>query len=126
MGLGDKISLNVCFQFSNGRQLHGHFSIANKTFNNMFGFLKEIRNSFGSIVVFSYKGFGNFLVHVFDDNASEIQFSQLRTISRAPVINQGFMLSISPKMVSKFISYIIFFWYLYLLTKLQIIIVVLD
>ena len=55
----------------------------------MFGFLKDVRKSFGSIFLFYYNGNGDFLVHVLDDEISEIEYPTQRTVSRTPIFYQG-------------------------------------
>lgn len=55
---------------------------------NILPFLKEIRKNPGCMFVFSYMGEGNMMVNVLDNEASEIQYSPLRTVPRAPVFHQ--------------------------------------
>lgn len=76
-------------QFPNGRQIHVRFNKNEKSFENISPFLKEIRKNSGSIFVFSYVGKGNMLVNVLDSDAVEVQYSSIRTVAGAPVLDQG-------------------------------------
>lgn len=86
----DQIPLSVILQLPTGRQINAKIE---KTQHYLYlyhlsVFFKEIINLFGSILVFGYKGEGKFMVHVFNDDSSEVEYLPMRTVRRALVYHQ--------------------------------------
>lgn len=85
----EKIPNNVKLQLPNGREFHVHYMKKENSIFHVASFVKECRFLFGSIMAYSYKGNGIFLVHLLRDDFCEVDYLQIRTIPRAPVYDQG-------------------------------------
>ncbi|KAK1401088.1 hypothetical protein POM88_000693 [Heracleum sosnowskyi] len=84
----EKIPFHVKLQMPNGRQVNVHFKKRENSLSCMSAFMKDCKNLFGSIMVYSYKGEGIFLVYVLKDDFCEVDYFEFRTIPRAPVYIQ--------------------------------------
>ncbi|KAK1396947.1 hypothetical protein POM88_006810 [Heracleum sosnowskyi] len=83
-----KIPFHVKLQMPNGHQIHVHFKKKENSLSCVSAFMKDCQKLFGCVMVFSYKGEGNFLVNVLKDDFCEVDYFEFRTIPRAPVHNQ--------------------------------------
>lgn len=73
----------------NGHQIHVHFKKREKSLSCMAAFMRDCKILFGSIMVYSYKGEGIFLVYILKNDFCEVDYFQFKTIPRAPVYDQG-------------------------------------
>ncbi|KAK1384321.1 hypothetical protein POM88_022056 [Heracleum sosnowskyi] len=84
----EKIPFHVKLQMPNGRQINVHFKKRQNSVSCMSPFMKDCEILFGSIMVYSYKGEGIFLVYVLKDDFCEVDYFEFRTTPRAPVYIQ--------------------------------------
>lgn len=81
--------MNVTIQFPSGREIHVGFNRTEKCLYNIVALLREITKYVGSILVFSYKGEGKFLVQILNDDYSEVEYNTIRAITKERLLSQG-------------------------------------
>lgn len=84
-----RIPAIIKLQFPSGHEINVSFQKSEHSLYNLTVFFKQISKISGSIIVFSYKVEGKFLVHVLNDDASEVQYLPLRTNPMGMVYEQG-------------------------------------
>lgn len=85
----EKMPRSIRLQLPNGQEKHVHFKKSEHSLLQASEFIQECRSLFGSIMVYSYKGNGCFLVHVVKDDLCEVDYFGKRTIPRAPIYVKG-------------------------------------